>query len=223
MIELKDITRVYKRGNTNVFALQNVSLQIKKGEFLAIVGPSGSGKSTLLHIIGCLDRPSSGKYFLNNDDVSEKSDRELSNVRNKKIGFIFQMFNLLPRIDCIKNVELPLFYAQVKNKEAKERAISLLKKVGLSDRLFHKPSELSGGEMQRVAIARALINNPGVICADEPTGNLDTKTGNQIIKLIKEINEGGITIILITHNLEIANVADRIIRLRDGRIENEDF
>lgn len=220
MINLENITKIYRRNKIGVFALDHVSLGIKKGEFVAIIGPSGSGKSTLLNIIGCLDRPTEGRYSLEDEDIAKKSSQELSKIRNKKIGFIFQTFNLLPRMDCIRNVELPLLYAGMKRSKRKERAISLLQKVGLGDRMYHKPSELSGGEMQRVAIARALANEPSMILADEPTGNLDSKTGIEIVEIFKELNEKGITFILVTHGVYISSFAQRTIELKDGRIIN---
>lgn len=209
-------------GNTEVRALNGVSFDVQKNEFIAIMGPSGSGKSTLMNLIGCLDTPTSGTYILNGQDVSELEDAELAEVRNREIGFVFQTFNLLPRTDCLSNVELPLIYAGVKNSERKVRASRTLQRVGLGDRIDHRPNELSGGQRQRVAIARALVNNPSILLADEPTGNLDTKTGDEIMILFEELYRMGNTILLVTHENEIAAHARRIIRLRDGVIEVDD-
>lgn len=206
-------------GNNEVRALDGVSFDVQENEYIAIMGPSGSGKSTMMNLIGCLDTPSSGTYILNNQDVSKLDDAELAEVRNREIGFVFQTFNLLPRTDCISNVELPLIYAGVKGSERHKRAADTLTKVGLGDRLDHKPNELSGGQRQRVAIARALVNNPSILLADEPTGNLDTKTGEDIMRLFEELYRMGNTILLVTHEDDIANHARRIIRLRDGKIE----
>ncbi len=206
-------------GNTEVRALDGVSFEVLENEYIAIMGPSGSGKSTLMNLIGCLDTPTSGTYILNNQDVSELEDAELAEVRNREIGFVFQTFNLLPRTDCLSNVELPLIYSGVKTAERRERAAKTLTRVGLGDRLDHKPNELSGGQRQRVAIARALVNNPTILLADEPTGNLDTKTGEEIMMLFEELYRMGNTILVVTHEDEIADHARRIIRLRDGIIE----
>lgn len=206
-------------GNTEVRALDGVSFEVLENEYIAIMGPSGSGKSTLMNLIGCLDTPTSGTYILNNQDVSELEDAELAEVRNREIGFVFQTFNLLPRTDCLSNVELPLIYSGVKTAERRERAANTLTRVGLGDRLDHKPNELSGGQRQRVAIARALVNNPTILLADEPTGNLDTKTGEEIMMLFEELYRMGNTILVVTHEDEIADHARRIIRLRDGIIE----
>lgn len=206
-------------GNTEVRALDGVSFEVLENEYIAIMGPSGSGKSTLMNLIGCLDTPTSGTYILNNQDVSELEDAELAEVRNREIGFVFQTFNLLPRTDCLSNVELPLIYSGVKTAERRERAARTLTRVGLGDRLDHKPNELSGGQRQRVAIARALVNNPTILLADEPTGNLDTKTGEEIMMLFEELYRMGNTILVVTHEDEIADHARRIIRLRDGIIE----
>ncbi len=219
VIEICDLTRHYKMGQTLVKALDGVTFDVKENEYIAIMGPSGSGKSTLMNMIGCLDTPTSGEYILNSNRVSELDDSELAQVRNREIGFVFQTFNLLPRTDCLSNVELPLIYSGIKSKKRKEKATKTLEKVGLGDRLDHKPNELSGGQRQRVAIARALVNDPSILLADEPTGNLDTKTGEEIMVLFEELYRAGNTIILVTHENEIAEHARRIIRLRDGKIE----
>ena len=221
VIHIADITRHYKMGDTIVKALNGVSFDVFRNEYIAIMGPSGSGKSTLMNTIGCLDTPSSGEYILNNNRVSEMDDAELAEVRNREIGFVFQTFNLLPRTSCLANVELPLIYAGMKASERKERAIDVLTKVGLGDRIDHKPNELSGGQRQRVAIARALVNKPSIILADEPTGNLDSKTGIEIMHLFEELYKQGNTLILVTHENEIADHARRVIRLRDGVIETD--
>lgn len=222
IIQINDLTRVYQMGNTEVRALNGVSFDVQENEYIAIMGPSGSGKSTLMNLIGCLDTPSSGTYILNGQDVSQLEDSELAEVRNREIGFVFQTFNLLPRTDCLSNVELPLIYAGIKTSERKDRATRTLQRVGLGDRIDHKPNELSGGQRQRVAIARALVNNPSILLADEPTGNLDTKTGEEIMMLFEELYRMGNTILLVTHENEIADHARRIIRLRDGVIEVDD-
>lgn len=222
VIEIRDLERVYKMGNTEVRALDGVSFDIKRNEYIAVMGPSGSGKSTLMNIIGCLDTPTAGEYILNKNRVSEMDDSELAEVRNREIGFVFQTFNLLPRTDCLSNVELPLIYAGVKSSERKQRAAETLTKVGLGDRMDHKPNELSGGQRQRVAIARALVNNPSILLADEPTGNLDSKTGEEIMELFEELYRAGNTIILVTHENDIAKHARRIVRLRDGKIESDE-
>ncbi len=219
IIEIKDLKKIYQMGNTEVRALNGVSFDVLENEYIAIMGPSGSGKSTLMNLIGCLDTPTSGSYVLNNQDVSKLEDAELAEVRNREIGFVFQTFNLLPRTDCLSNVELPLIYSGVKTAERRERAASTLTRVGLGDRMDHKPNELSGGQRQRVAIARALVNNPSILLADEPTGNLDTKTGDEIMRLFEELYRAGNTILVVTHEDEIAAHARRIIRLRDGIIE----
>jgi putative ABC transport system ATP-binding protein len=219
MIELKNISKIYKKDKIEIVAVDDVSVKVEKGEFLAIMGISGSGKSTLMNIIGCLDKHTKGDYLLDGKNIMEYSNKELAKIRNDKIGFVFQTFNLLPRMNCIMNVELPLFYAGWKRNKRREKAITVLQEVGLVHRLTHKPIELSGGEMQRVAIARALINNPKILCADEPTGNLDSKNSEEIMQIFKELNEKKkVTIILVTHEQYIASFAQRIIRLKDGKI-----
>jgi len=221
IIHIENIAKIYTMGEEKVFALRNVSLNIFKNEYLAIMGPSGSGKSTLMNILGCLDTPTFGKYLFTDNDVNDMNDNELAAIRNKEIGFVFQTFNLLPRANSLKNVELPLVYAGVKSDVREEMAIKALENVGLSDRMTHKPNELSGGQRQRVAVARALVNNPSIILADEPTGNLDSKTSVDIMNLIRDIHEQGNTIIVVTHEEDIANRAQRIIRLLDGHIESD--
>ena len=221
VIQISDLTRFYQMGDTTVKALNGVSFDVKRNEYIAIMGPSGSGKSTLMNMIGCLDTPTSGEYILNNNRVSEMDDAELAEVRNREIGFVFQTFNLLPRTSCLANVELPLIYAGIKSADRKERAQEVLTKVGLGDRVDHKPNELSGGQRQRVAIARALVNKPSILLADEPTGNLDSKTGEEIMLLFEELYRLGNTIILVTHENEIADHSRRIVRLRDGVIESD--
>ena len=216
MVFLKGITKSYVIGKRKIDVLKGISLEIKKGEFLSLMGPSGAGKSTLLNIIGCLDRPTTGVYLLDGIDVNTLSDNELAEIRNKKIGFVFQNFNLIPRLSAIKNVELPLLYSKVAADERKKRAFFYLQKVGLSDRADHMPSELSGGEQQRVAIARALINNPIIILADEPTGNLDSKTGQEIMDIFSSIHKDGTTIIMVTHEMTIAKRAERVVTIKDG-------
>lgn len=221
LITLTDIGRKYVIGAETIHALKSVTLTINKGEFVALMGPSGSGKSTLMNIIGCLDTPTKGVYILNGTQVSEMSEGELAEVRNKEIGFVFQTFNLLPRSSSLENVALPLVYAGISRKEREARAQRTLESVGLGNRVHHKPNELSGGQRQRVAIARALVNNPSIILADEPTGNLDTKTSAEIMQLLEEIHAKGNTIILVTHEEDIAQHAHRIVRMRDGLIEND--
>jgi len=221
IIELENIVKNYYIGTITVEALKQVSLSIEENEYVAIMGPSGSGKSTLMNIIGCLDSLTDGKYILNNTDVSDNSDDELATIRNKEIGFIFQTFNLLPRYTAFENVMLPLVYAGMPTKQRIERANKVIADVGLADRSAHKPNELSGGQRQRVAVARALVNNPSIILADEPTGNLDTKTSIEIMALFEEIYKKGNTIVVVTHEEDIARHARRIIRLRDGRIESD--
>ena len=223
IIQLKNITKFYKVGTEVVKALRGVDLTIKKGEYVAIMGPSGSGKSTLMNILGCLDTPTGGEYFLNKDDVSKKTDNDLARVRNREIGFIFQTFNLLPRYDARENVMLPLIYAGISKKERLEKASETLQSVGLGDRMAHRPNELSGGQRQRVAVARALVNNPSIILADEPTGNLDSKTSIEIMKLFADIHKLGNTLILVTHEEDIAFYAHRIIRIIDGKIFSDEM
>lgn len=219
VIEIEELTKHYQMGQSLVKALDGVTFNLEENEYIAIMGPSGSGKSTLMNLIGCLDTPTTGEYILNGQRVSELDDAELAQIRNREIGFVFQTFNLLPRTDCLSNVELPLIYSGMKSSHRKEKATQTLTKVGLGDRLDHKPNELSGGQRQRVAIARALVNDPSILLADEPTGNLDTKTGDEIMLLFEELYRGGNTIIVVTHENDIANYARRIIRLRDGKIE----
>ncbi|MCH7406264.1 ABC transporter ATP-binding protein [Belliella aquatica] len=223
MIETSDIQRTYKMGNEEVRALKSVSISVNKGEYVAFMGPSGSGKSTLMNIIGCLDTPSAGTYILNNKDVSDMSENELAEIRNKEIGFVFQTFNLLPRASCLENVALPLIYAGFNKSDREDKAFLALKNVGLADRVHHKPNELSGGQRQRVAIARALVNDPSIILADEPTGNLDTKTSYSIMELFHELHQKGNTIIMVTHEDDIAHYAHRVIRLRDGLVESDEI
>lgn len=222
LIQLEHISKLYKIGKDTISALQDVSFSLEKNEYIALIGSSGSGKSTLMNIIGCLDTPSGGTYMLNGQNVSRMKDNELAGIRNKEIGFVFQTFNLIPRMDALDNVALPLIYASISKKERKERSKEVLEKVGLGDRVHHKPNELSGGQRQRVAIARALINNPSILLADEPTGNLDSKTSYEIMELFENLHSAGNTIILVTHEPDIANHAKRIIRLKDGLVE-EDF
>ncbi|MDD3125070.1 MAG: ABC transporter ATP-binding protein [Candidatus Kapabacteria bacterium] len=221
IINIENIAKIYRMGEEKVYALRNVSLNISKNEYVAIMGPSGSGKSTLMNILGCLDTPSFGKYLFTNQDVNEMTDNELAAIRNKEIGFVFQTFNLLPRSNALKNVELPLVYSGVKAARREEMAIKALEDVSLADRMLHRPNELSGGQRQRVAIARALITTPSIILADEPTGNLDSKTSIEIMKLFHDLWIKGNTIILVTHEEDIAKYAHRIIRLRDGLIESD--
>jgi putative ABC transport system ATP-binding protein len=217
MIELDNITKVYKMGETEVVALNGVDLRVVQGEMISIIGPSGSGKSTLMNIMGCLDKPTSGQYRLEEIEVSKLSDNKLAEIRNKKVGFVFQSFNLLPRTTALANVELPLIYGGAGNR--RQRALQALESVGLAHRSNHKPSELAGGEQQRVAIARALINNPALILADEPTGNLDTQTSREIMLLFQKLNEQGITIALVTHERDITAYTQRTLEMRDGKIE----
>jgi putative ABC transport system ATP-binding protein len=219
IIETDSISKIYKMGNQIVNALQSISITIDKGEYVAFMGPSGSGKSTLMNIVGCLDTPTSGTYWLNNKLVSDMTENELAETRNKEIGFVFQTFNLLPRASALENVALPLIYAGYSKSERNEMAMATLESVGLGDRSHHKPNELSGGQRQRVAIARALVNNPSIILADEPTGNLDTKTSHDIMNLFQELHDAGNTIIMVTHEDDIAHYAHRIVRLRDGLVE----
>ena len=220
LISLSNIRKTYILGAQTVHALKKIDLEIQRGEYVALMGPSGSGKSTLMNVIGCLDTPSQGEYWLNGKEVSKMSDVDLSKVRNDEIGFVFQTFNLLTRLTALENVALPLVYAGIPLKERHERAAETLKKVGLSDRFHHKPNELSGGQRQRVAVARALINNPSLLLADEPTGNLDTQTSHEIMALFEERHDAGNTIVLVTHEEDIAKHAKKIVRLRDGLIES---
>jgi putative ABC transport system ATP-binding protein len=221
LIDIQNIRKEYLLGHITVSALQGVDLQIKKNEYLSIMGPSGSGKSTLMNILGCLDTPSSGQYLFDKIDVNTLNDDELSSIRNKKIGFIFQTFNLLPKSNAVHNVEMPLIYAGIHKSDRKEMAEEALKRVGLEDRMYHKPGEMSGGQRQRVAIARALVNKPEIILADEPTGNLDSKTGDEIMEIFNQLHDEGNTVILITHEQEIALHSHRIINLFDGKIKTD--
>jgi len=223
IIHLQDLHKSYFMGKQAVTVLKGISLDIFKNEYVALMGPSGSGKSTLMNILGCLDSPTSGSYILNGKDVSKMQDDSLAEVRNKEIGFVFQQFNLLPRMTALENVALPLVYAGIPKKQRLEQAMEVVRKVGLEDRSHHKPNELSDGQCQRVAIARALVNNPSIILADEPTGNLDSKTSQEIMEMFHTIHEGGNTVVLVTHEEDIANYARRIIRLRDGKIETDEL
>jgi putative ABC transport system ATP-binding protein len=222
MLEIKKIKKIYQMGKVKVEALKGVSFYIDKGEFVAIMGPSGSGKSTLMHIIGCLDKPTEGNFIIGGKDVSKLNDDRLAEIRNKKIGFVFQQYNLLSRTSILHNVEIPLIYAGLKAKQRRELAMQALESVGLGDRVKHKPNEISGGETQRAAIARALVNDPLIILADEPTGNLDTKTGEEIMKIFYKLHQQGNTIIMVTHETKVARHARRIIHLRDGLIEKDE-
>jgi putative ABC transport system ATP-binding protein len=221
IIVLKNIEKLYKIGKESIYALRDISLNVEKNEYVALMGPSGSGKSTLMNMLGCLDTPSSGEYILNGHSVATMSDSELAEIRNKEIGFVFQTFNLLPRATTLENVALPLVYAGMSKPAREERAKEVLEQVGLGDRMSHKPNELSGGQRQRVAIARALVNKPAIILADEPTGNLDSKTSIEIMGLLENIHNNGNTIILVTHEEDIAMHAHRIVRLRDGLVESD--
>jgi len=222
IINTTDISRIYQMGSETIRALRSVSLDINKGEYVAFMGPSGSGKSTMMNIIGCLDTPSGGQYILNGHDVSDMTENELAEIRNKEIGFVFQTFNLLPRATALENVALPLIYAGYSKSDREERALKTLEDVGLGDRAHHKPNELSGGQRQRVAIARALVNDPSIILADEPTGNLDSKTSYDIMELFAILHDKGNTIIMVTHEEDISRYSHRIIRLRDGLVEKDE-
>jgi putative ABC transport system ATP-binding protein len=223
VIQIRDIRKVYQMGEIKVHALKGISLEIHQGEITTIMGPSGSGKSTLMNILGCLDQPTSGTYYLDGEDVSQMTDDELAHVRNRRVGFVFQNFNLLARTSAIDNVQLPLIYAGIPAKERRPRAQQVLESVGLGDRLHHTPNELSGGQQQRVAIARSLVNNPSIILADEPTGNLDSKSGEEVMAILQRLNrESGITIVMVTHDPHISHYTQRIFHLFDGEIENEE-
>ncbi len=221
LIDIRDVTKVYQMGQEMVHALSGVTVGVERGEYVAIMGPSGSGKSTLMNLVGCLDTPTSGSYVLNGREVARMTDDELAAIRNQEIGFVFQTFNLLPRTTALQQVELPLVYSGLPRKERKERAIKALEAVGLADRMTHQPNEMSGGQRQRVAVARALINNPSILLADEPTGNLDSQTGNEIMTLFAQLNARGNTIVLVTHEEDIAAHARRIVRLRDGKVRDD--
>jgi putative ABC transport system ATP-binding protein len=221
LLEVKDVVKVYTTGDLEFTALKKVSLKIEKGEFTAIMGPSGSGKSTLMNLLGCLDKMNEGKYILNGKDVSSLQDNELAYIRNKEIGFVFQAFNLIPRMTLLENVELPMLYAGVPAKERREKAMAALAKVGLEDREKHLPNEISGGQKQRAAIARAIVNSPAVIMADEPTGNLDTKSSVEIMRIFQDLNNEGATVIMVTHENDIAQHCKRIVRFRDGEIVSD--
>lgn len=221
IIKVRDISRVYKVGSEIIHALRTISLNVNRNEYVALMGSSGSGKSTLMNVLGCLDTPTGGHYFLNGIDVSHMTDNELAEIRNRQIGFVFQTFNLLPRSTALENVALPLVYAGVRKEERLQRALKALTDVGLGDRVTHRPNELSGGQRQRVAIARALVTNPAIILADEPTGNLDSKTSSEIMSLLEEIHTRGNTVILVTHEEDIARYAHRIVRLKDGMVESD--
>jgi putative ABC transport system ATP-binding protein len=222
LIETHDLWKTYVMGSEEIHALRGISMEIERGEYVAIMGPSGSGKSTLMNLIGCLDTPSQGSYLLNGKQVGQMNDNELARIRNEEIGFVFQTFNLLPRASALQNVELPLVYAGVATKERHERAKQALEKVELGSRMTHRPNELSGGQRQRVAIARALVNNPSILLADEPTGNLDSKTGAEIMSLFARLHEAGNTIVLVTHEADVAAFAHRVIHVRDGQVEKDE-
>ena len=223
LIQITEISKIYRMGAETIDALQSITLQIQKGEYIAFMGPSGSGKSTLMNIIGCLDRPTSGNYILNGQDVSNLNENELADIRNKEIGFVFQTFNLLPRSSSLDNVALPLVYAGIGKSQRDKKAMTTLESMGLGDRALHKPNELSGGQQQRVAIARALVNDPAIILADEPTGNLDSKTSFGIMELFQELHQKGNTIIVVTHENDIAHFAQRIVHLNDGLISSDEL
>lgn len=222
VITLQDVRKIYTMGTQEVRALDGVDLTVFPNEYVAIMGPSGSGKSTMMNIIGCLDVPSSGKYILNGGDVGSMDDDELAAARNREIGFVFQTFNLLPRVNCLQNVELPLIYSGIRRSKRREMAAQALRNVGLGDRMDHKPNELSGGQRQRVAVARALVNDPAILLADEPTGNLDSKTGIEIMHLFEDLHQRGNTLLVVTHEEEVARHARRIVRLRDGLVESDE-
>jgi putative ABC transport system ATP-binding protein len=222
LLDLRDLTRIYRRGPVEVPALRGVSLTVRRGEFVAIMGPSGSGKSTLMNLIGCLDRPTGGTYILNGRDVSRMTDDELADVRNREVGFVFQTFNLLPRLSALKNVEMPMVYAGVARGDRRARAEAALARVGLEHRVAHAPAELSGGEQQRVAIARALVNRPAILLADEPTGNLDSRSGAEILLTVQSLNAGGMTVVLVSHDRDVAEHSGRILTLRDGLVVADD-
>jgi putative ABC transport system ATP-binding protein len=222
IIKVENVKKIYRMGDNEVRALDGVSLVVEEGEFLMVMGPSGSGKTTLLHLMGCLDKPTEGEIYIASTPVSKLNDSQLAKIRNKMVGFVFQQFNLLPRLTALENVELPMIYAGVPKSARRKKAKELLELVGLGDRLHHRPTQLSGGQMQRVAIARALANDPMVLLADEPTGNLDSKSGEEILKIFSELNERGQTIIIVTHDPEVAKHAGRIVRMRDGKIVSEE-
>ena len=221
VIRIRELTREYPMGEERILALRGVTLDIRRNEYVAIMGPSGSGKSTMMNLLGCLDTPTGGEYWLNGQEVSRLTDDELARVRNREIGFVFQTFNLLPRATALHNVELPLVYAGARARERRERAAAALERVGLGDRLEHRPNELSGGQRQRVAIARALVNNPSILLADEPTGNLDSVTSEEIMRIFGDLHDGGQTVIMVTHEPDIAAHAERVVVLRDGRVESD--
>ncbi len=222
VIDANNLTKTYRMGKIEVNALRGVSITVKKGEFVSIMGPSGSGKSSLMDILGCLSKPTEGSYKLDGEEISKLSENSLALIRNRKIGFVFQAYNLLPRTTALRNVELPMIYARVPRRERRQRALSALEIVGLADRIHHKPNEMSGGQQQRVAIARSIVNNPSIFFADEPTGNLDTKSSEEVMKVFQQLSEAGNTILMVTHENDIAAYSQRIIRLRDGLIESDE-